>query len=106
MLLFLVYWLGYTVVMGDTTSSFQKMTSSCTAKGNKYYRYSTHHQQVRQDLEGPQAYNIQALRSHMGFKQVGQCLWFPSWLSSLSAGKSLEFVYIHSADYTAYKGGN
>ncbi|KAK0587352.1 hypothetical protein LWI29_021406 [Acer saccharum] len=77
----------------------QKMTSSWTAKGNKYYRYST----IVTNKSGKTLKDLKLSISKLygpiwGLNKLDNVYGFPSWLSSLSAGKSLEFVYIHSAD--------
>ncbi|KAI9174531.1 hypothetical protein LWI28_018656 [Acer negundo] len=77
----------------------QKMTSSWTAKGNKYYRYST----IVTNKSGKTLKDLKLSISKLygpiwGLNKLDNVYGFPSWLSSLSAGKSIEFVYIHSAD--------
>ncbi|KAK3228026.1 hypothetical protein Dsin_007888 [Dipteronia sinensis] len=77
----------------------QKMTSSWTAKGNKYYRYST----IVTNKSGKTLKDLKLTISKLygpiwGLNKLDNVYGFPSWLSALSAGKSLEFVYIHSAD--------
>ncbi|KAK2664272.1 hypothetical protein Ddye_002846 [Dipteronia dyeriana] len=77
----------------------QKMTSWWTAKGNKYYRYST----IVTNKSGKTLKDLKLTISKLygpiwGLNKMDNVYGFPSWLSSLSAGKSLEFVYIHSAD--------
>ncbi|KAH7550143.1 hypothetical protein JRO89_XS13G0141700 [Xanthoceras sorbifolium] len=77
----------------------QKMTTSWTDKGNKYYRYST----VVTNKSGKTLKDLKLSISKLygplwGLNKSGNVYGFPAWVSSLGAGKSLEFVYIHSAD--------
>ncbi|KAL4348347.1 hypothetical protein GQ457_17G021780 [Hibiscus cannabinus] len=76
----------------------QKMTSSWNDRGNTYYRYSTvvtnKSYKTLKDLK----LSISKLYGPIwGLTKSGNSYGFPKWLSSLPAGKSLEFVYIHSA---------
>ncbi|KAJ9173718.1 hypothetical protein P3X46_016828 [Hevea brasiliensis] len=76
----------------------QKMTTSWNAKGKTYYRYST-------IVTNKSAKTLTDLRLSIsklygpiwGLTKSGDSYAFPSWLDSLPAGKSLEFIYIHSA---------
>ncbi|KAF7828148.1 endoglucanase 6 [Senna tora] len=76
----------------------QKMTTSWVSNGRTYYRYST----VVTNKSGKTLKSINLSISKLygpiwGLNKSGNSYTFPSWLNSLSAGKSLEFVYIHSA---------
>ncbi|XP_020096917.1 endoglucanase 19-like [Ananas comosus] len=76
----------------------QKATASWVSKGKTYYRYS-----VIVTNKSPKT--VKDL--HVGISKLYGPLWgldkhrygyvFPTWLESLPGGKSLEFVYIHSA---------
>ncbi|KZV31766.1 endoglucanase 6-like [Dorcoceras hygrometricum] len=54
------------------------------------------HQQISQKLEESETRYLQALWSDMLAKS-GSSYISPEWITSLAAGESLEFVYIHSA---------
>ncbi|XP_057966769.1 endoglucanase 6 [Malania oleifera] len=77
----------------------QKVTASWNAKGKTYHRYSTivtnKSTQTLKDLN----LSINKLWGPLwGLKKSGANSYaLPSWVSSLPAGKSIEFVYIHSA---------
>ncbi|WCJ26503.1 glycosyl hydrolase 9C2 [Euphorbia peplus] len=76
----------------------QKMTTSWISKGKTYYRYST---TVTNKSPKPLT-NLKISISKLygplwGLTKFGDSYSLPSWLKSLPAGKSLEFVYIHSA---------
>ncbi|KAK8537929.1 hypothetical protein V6N13_096274 [Hibiscus sabdariffa] len=76
----------------------QKMTTSWNYKGKTYYRYSTvvtnKSYKTLKDLK----LSISKLYGPVwGLTKSGSSYGFPKWLNSLPAGKSLEFVYIHSA---------
>ncbi|XWS48806.1 hypothetical protein CRYUN_Cryun13aG0108100 [Craigia yunnanensis] len=76
----------------------QKMTTSWDDKGKTYYRYSTvvtnKSYKTLKDLK----LSISKLYGPLwGLTKSGNSYGFPMWLNSLPAGKSLEFVYIHSA---------
>ncbi|TYI69216.1 hypothetical protein E1A91_D08G139200v1 [Gossypium mustelinum] len=75
----------------------QKMTTSWNAKGKTYYRYSTivtnKSYKTLKDLK----LSIHKLYGPLwGLSKSGNSYGFPTWLNSLPAGKSIEFVYIHS----------
>ncbi|MBA0554054.1 hypothetical protein Golob_013186 [Gossypium lobatum] len=75
----------------------QKMTTSWNAKGKTYYRYSTivtnKSYKTLKDLK----LSISKLYGPLwGLSKSGNSYGFPPWLNSLPAGKSIEFVYIHS----------
>ncbi|KAL5989306.1 Endoglucanase [Asimina triloba] len=76
----------------------QKATASWNAEGRTYYRYSTvvtnKSTKTARDLK----LSIAKLYGPLwGLTGTGSVYGFPKWLDSLPAGKSLEFVYIHSA---------
>ncbi|KAJ0963026.1 hypothetical protein J5N97_028148 [Dioscorea zingiberensis] len=76
----------------------QTVTTSWDAKGKTYYRYST----IVTNKSSKTAKNINVSISKLygpiwGLSKAGNGYSFPSWLSSLPAGKSFEFIYIHSA---------
>lgn len=76
----------------------QKLTTSWVSKGVTYYRYST----VVTNKSAKTLTNLKLSVSKLygpiwGLTKAGDSYVFPSWINSLSAGKSLEFVYIHSA---------
>ncbi|GAV65778.1 Glyco_hydro_9 domain-containing protein/CBM49 domain-containing protein [Cephalotus follicularis] len=76
----------------------QTMTHSWISNGRTYYRYSA-------IVTNKSAKTLKELKLSIaklygpiwGLTQSGDSYGFPSWLNSLPAGKSLEFVYIHSA---------
>ncbi|RDY10935.1 Endoglucanase 6, partial [Mucuna pruriens] len=79
-------------------SIVQKMTTSWIANGKTYYRYST--VVTNKSNKSLNSLNLSISKLYgpiWGVTKSGDSYTFPSWLSSLSAGKSLEFVYIHSA---------
>lgn len=76
----------------------QTATTSWNAKGKTYYRYST----IVTNKSAKTAKNINISISKLygpiwGLSKAGNGYSVPTWLSSLPAGKSFEFVYIHSA---------
>lgn len=76
----------------------QKSTSSWIFKGKSYYRYSV----IVTNKSSKTVKNIKVSISKLygplwGLDKSGNGYGFPTWLNSLPAGKSLEFVYIHSA---------
>ncbi|KAG5014556.1 hypothetical protein GLYMA_08G022300v4 [Glycine max] len=76
----------------------QKRTTSWVANGKTYYRYST--VVTNKSNKSLNSLNLSISKLYgpiWGVTKSGDSYTFPSWLSSLSAGKSLEFVYIHSA---------
>ncbi|XP_010533581.1 PREDICTED: endoglucanase 6 isoform X2 [Tarenaya hassleriana] len=76
----------------------QKMTASWTAKGKTYYRYST--RVTNQSAKALKSLNLSIKNLYgpiWGLRRSGDSYALPSWMSSLPAGKSIEFVYIHSA---------
>ncbi|XP_062146223.1 endoglucanase 6 [Alnus glutinosa] len=76
----------------------QKLTSSWNDKGKTYYRYSTI--VTNKSAKTLKYLNLSVSKLYgplWGLTKSGDSYAFPSWLNSLPAGKSLEFVYIHSA---------
>ncbi|CAH1453590.1 unnamed protein product [Lactuca virosa] len=77
----------------------QKTTTSWVANGKTYYRYST----IVTNKSGKTIKNLNLSVSKLygplwGLaKSVSGSYGFPTWVSSLPAGKSIEFVYIHSS---------
>ncbi|GMN31596.1 hypothetical protein TIFTF001_003325 [Ficus carica] len=75
----------------------QKVTTSWEANGKTYYRYSS----IVTNKSSQTLNNLKLSVSKLygpiwGLTKSGNSYTFPSWLNSLPAGKSLEFVYIHS----------
>nr|GEW91621.1 endoglucanase 6-like [Tanacetum cinerariifolium] len=79
----------------------QKATTSWVSNGRTYYRYSA----VVTNKSGKTIKNFNLSVSKLygplwGLtRTVGGSYGFPTWVSSLPAGKSIEFVYIHSASF-------
>ncbi|CAK9143171.1 unnamed protein product [Ilex paraguariensis] len=76
----------------------QKMTTSWVANGKTYYRYSS----ILTNNSPKTLTGLKLLVSKLygplwGLTKNGDSYIFPAWINSLPAGKSLEFVYIHSA---------
>ncbi|GAA0166787.1 hypothetical protein LIER_21865 [Lithospermum erythrorhizon] len=76
----------------------QKVTSSWTFQGKKYYRYST----ILSNISGKNIKNLKLAISKLygplwGLTKSGNTYVFPKWMNSLNAGKSIEFVYIHTS---------
>ncbi|XP_056174192.1 endoglucanase 19-like isoform X2 [Syzygium oleosum] len=92
---------GYNQLLPAITSPVaveQKLTSSWNSNGRTYYRYSTivtnKSDKTLQNLR----FSISKLYGPLwGLTKSGDSYTFPSWLRSLPAGKSFEFVYIHSS---------
>ncbi|KAL5052866.1 hypothetical protein RYX36_033548 [Vicia faba] len=75
----------------------QKMTHSWVANGITYYRYSTTVTNKSNKILKSLNLSISKLYGPIwGLTKSGDSYTFPAWINSLSAGKSLEFVYIHS----------
>lgn len=75
----------------------QKVTTSWEANGKTYHRYSS----IVTNKSSQTLNNLKLSISKLygpiwGLTKSGDSYTFPSWLNSLPAGKSLEFVYIHS----------
>ncbi|XP_030951891.1 endoglucanase 6 isoform X2 [Quercus lobata] len=76
----------------------QKLTTSWIANGKNFYRYSTIVTNKSAKTLTDLKLSISKLYGPMwGLTKSGDSYVFPSWLNSLAAGKSLEFVYIHSS---------
>lgn len=76
----------------------QKATTSWNYKGKTYYRYST--VVTNKSLKTLKDLNISVSKLYgplWGLSKSSNGFGFPTWLNSLPAGKSLEFVYIHAA---------
>ena len=74
------------------------MTTSWDDKGKTYYRYSTVVTNKSYKTLTDLKLSISKLYGPLwGLTKSGNSYGFPTWLSSLPAGKSLELVYIHSA---------
>lgn len=76
----------------------QKTTSSWDYNGKTYYRYST--TVTNKSPKTLKFLNLSISKLYgplWGLTKSGDSYVFPAWLNSLPAGKSLEFVYIHSA---------
>ncbi|XP_059662216.1 endoglucanase 6 [Cornus florida] len=76
----------------------QKMTISWNDKGKTYYRYST----VVTNKSGKTLKGLKLSISKLygplwGLTKSGESYGLPAWVDTLPAGKSIEFVYIHSA---------
>ncbi|XP_051137167.1 endoglucanase 6-like isoform X2 [Andrographis paniculata] len=76
----------------------QKATSSWVLDGKTYYRYSA----IVTNKSGKNVRNLKLYVSKLygplwGLTKSGDSYSFPSWIDSMAAGKSIEFVYIHSA---------
>lgn len=74
------------------------MTTSWNDKGRTYYRYSI----VMTNKSSKTVKDLKLTISKLygpiwGLTKSGNSYGFPTYLNSLPAGKSLEFVYIHSA---------
>ncbi|KAG6782880.1 hypothetical protein POTOM_012305 [Populus tomentosa] len=93
---------NYRVRLAASTSApisiAQKMTTTWIAKGKTYYRYSiTVTNKSAKELKDIKLSISKLYGPLWGLTKSGNSYAFPSWMSSLPAGKSLEFVYIHSA---------
>ncbi|KAF3547886.1 hypothetical protein DY000_02003033 [Brassica cretica] len=76
----------------------QKMTRSWINEGNVYYRYST--KLTNRSTKRLKNLKISITKLYgpiWGVTKTGNSYGFPSWMKYLPAGKSMEFVYIHSA---------
>ncbi|CAN6578929.1 hypothetical protein ACFX13_039076 [Malus domestica] len=76
----------------------QRKTTSWISKGVTYYRYSA----IVTNKSAKELTNLKLSVSKLygpiwGVTKYGNSYGFPSWINSLPAGKSMEFVYIHSA---------
>ncbi|XP_073055584.1 endoglucanase 6-like [Primulina eburnea] len=76
----------------------QKLTASWVQNGSTYYRYST-------TITNKSSKNLENLKLNIsklygpiwGLTKAGDSYLFPSWINNLAAGRSMEFVYIHSS---------
>ncbi|XP_073301810.1 endoglucanase 6-like [Primulina huaijiensis] len=76
----------------------QKLTASWVQNGLTYYRYST-------TITNKSSKNVENLKLNIsklygpiwGLTKAGDSYLFPSWINNLAAGRSMEFVYIHSS---------
>ncbi|XP_010455501.1 PREDICTED: endoglucanase 19-like isoform X2 [Camelina sativa] len=76
----------------------QKMTNSWKDEGKVYYRYSTRlTNRSTKTLTNLKISFTKLYGPIWGVTKTGNSYGFPSWIQSLPAGKSMEFVYIHSA---------
>lgn len=76
----------------------QKMTSSWVSNGKTYYRYSiTVSNNSGKTLKSLKLSVSKLYGPLWGLTNYGNSYGFPAWIKSLDAGKSIEFVYIHSA---------
>ncbi|XP_042003078.1 endoglucanase 6-like [Salvia splendens] len=76
----------------------QKVTASWVSRGKTYYRYSTIvTNKSSKDLKNLKLYISKLYGPIWGLTKSGDSYSFPSWVNTLAAGKSIEFVYIHSA---------
>lgn len=76
----------------------QKMTASWVNNGRTYYRYSG--LVTNKSSKTLKSLNLSISKLYgpiWGLQKFGNSYTYPSWMNSLPAGKSLEFVYIHSA---------
>ncbi|XP_073303148.1 endoglucanase 6-like [Primulina huaijiensis] len=76
----------------------QKLTASWVQNGVTYYRYST----TITNKSSKSVENLKLIISKLygpvwGLTKAGDSYLFPSWINNLAAGRSMEFVYIHSA---------
>ncbi|KAF3448696.1 hypothetical protein FNV43_RR09409 [Rhamnella rubrinervis] len=75
----------------------QKVTNQWNAKGKTYYRYSVFvTNKSTKTIKDFKLYISKLYGPLWGLNKYGDSYGFPSWINSLPAGKSLEFVYIHS----------
>ncbi|KAG5563431.1 hypothetical protein RHGRI_006000 [Rhododendron griersonianum] len=90
-----------TPTQGSSSASIaieQKTTTSWNYKGNTYYRYST----IVTNKSDKSLTDLNLSISNLygplwGLTKSGGTYSFPSWLNSLPAGKSLEFVYVSAS---------
>uniref|UniRef100_A0A0V0IMN5 Endoglucanase n=1 Tax=Solanum chacoense TaxID=4108 RepID=A0A0V0IMN5_SOLCH len=80
----------------------QKETTSWVREGKTYYRYSAIvTNKSSKTLKNLKLSVSQLYGSLWGLSKYGDSYMFPAWINSLPAGKSLEFVYIHTANSPA-----
>ncbi|XP_051151225.1 endoglucanase 6-like [Andrographis paniculata] len=76
----------------------QKITSSWVLNGRTYYRYRvTITNRSYNNLKNLKLYISRLYGPLWGLTKYGDSFYFPPWLNSLGSGRSIEFVYIHSA---------
>lgn len=76
----------------------QKVTTSWVFQGKTYYRYST--KVINKSTKTLKDLKLSITKLYgplWGLMKAGNFYFFPAWINSLPAGKSIEFVYIHSA---------
>ncbi|CAI9771794.1 unnamed protein product [Fraxinus pennsylvanica] len=79
-------------------SIVQKVTTSWISKGKTYYRYSTKVTNKSSKTLKNIKLSISKLYGPLwGLTKSGDFYFFPAWIKSLAAGKTVEFVYIHSS---------
>ncbi|KVH95346.1 Carbohydrate binding domain CBM49 [Cynara cardunculus var. scolymus] len=83
---------------GGLIAIAQKTSSSWVANGKTYYRYSvTVNNKSNKTIKNLNLSVTKLYGPLWGLtKQAGGSYGFPAWVSSLPAGKSIEFVYIHT----------
>lgn len=80
----------------------QKETTSWVREGKTYYRYSAIvTNKSSKTLKNLKLSVSQLYGSLWGLSKYGDSYVFPAWINSLPTGKSLEFVYIHTANSPA-----
>lgn len=89
---------GAVAKVSPPLSITQTVTTSWNANGKTYYRYST----ILTNKASKTVKNLKISISKLygplwGLRNSGNGYEFPAWIDSLPAGKSFEFVYIHSA---------
>lgn len=76
----------------------QKATSSWVFEGKTYYRYATTITNKSNKTIKNLKLSVSKLYGPLwGLTKYGDSYVFPSWISALGAGKTIEFVYIHTA---------
>lgn len=76
----------------------QKVSSSWVLNGRTYYRYTTTiTNKSSRKLKNLKLYISKLYGPLWGLTKSGNSFFFPSWINTLDAGKSIQFVYIHSA---------
>ncbi|XP_011101037.1 endoglucanase 6 [Sesamum indicum] len=76
----------------------QKLTASWVHNGKTYYRYSTTiTNKSSKNLKNLKLYISELYGPLWGLTKSGNSYFFPAWINTLAAGKSIEFVYIHSS---------
>ncbi|KAI3453816.1 hypothetical protein Pfo_010479 [Paulownia fortunei] len=76
----------------------QKVTTSWVHNGKTFHRYSTTvTNKSSKNLKNLKLYISKLYGPLWGLTKSSDYYFFPAWINSLAAGKSIEFVYIHSA---------